>query len=154
MPASKPSNKTKQPSGPQVFVAKSHIDGKGCFASVPFARGRKIAEYEGERISRGEVARRLQGKRRIHICGIDSYWAIDGSRGGNGTQYVNHSCAPNIFLRIMHGRILLFALKDIAAGEELTLDYVDSYHSDRTACRCKAPTCRSTINKIRKSAKS
>lgn len=139
---------------PGVFVGKSRIDGKGCFAAVPFAKGRKIAEYEGERISRGEVARRLKGKRRIYICGIDTYWAIDGSRGGNGTQYVNHSCAPNIFLRIMRGHILLFALRDIAAGEELTLDYVDSYHSDKTACRCQAPTCRATINKLPPSGKS
>ncbi|MEP7270114.1 MAG: SET domain-containing protein-lysine N-methyltransferase, partial [Acidobacteriota bacterium] len=103
----------KSAPAPGIFVAKSRIDGKGCFARVAFARRRKIAEYEGERISRAEVARRLAGKRRIHICGIDSYWAIDGSKGGNGMQYVNHSCAPNIFLRIMHGRILLFALKDI-----------------------------------------
>ena len=129
---------------PGIVVAASHIDGKGCFAAVPFRRGRKIAEYEGERISRMEVARRLAGRRRIHICGID------GSRGGNGTQYVNHSCAPNIYLRIIHGHILLFALRDIEAGEELTLDYVDSYHSDSTECKCKAATCRSTINKIRK----
>lgn len=139
---------------PGVFVGKSRIDGTGCFAAAPFAKGRKIGEYEGERISRGEVARRLKGKRRIHICGIDTYWAIDGSRGGNGTQYVNHSCAPNIFLRIMHGHILLFALRDIAAGEELTLDYVDSYHTDKTACRCQAPTCRTTINKLTASGKS
>jgi SET domain-containing protein len=131
-----------------IYVDKSEIDGKGCFAAVPFAKGRKIAEYQGERISRIEVARRLAGRRRIRICGIDTYWAIDGSCGGNGTQYVNHSCAPNIFLRIMHGHILLFALRDIRAGEELTLDYVDSYHSDSTRCYCKAPTCRSTINKI------
>lgn len=134
---------------PGILVGHSKIDGKGCFAAVPFTKGRKIAEYAGERISRGEVARRLAGKRRIHICGIDTYWAIDGSKGGNGTQYVNHSCAPNIFLRVMHGHILLFALRDIEAGEELTLDYVDSYHSDQTSCRCQSETCRSTINKIR-----
>lgn len=135
---------------PGVFVAKSGIDGKGCFAAVPFAKGRKIAEYQGERISRMEVARRLVGRRRIHICGIDTYWAIDGSRGGNGTQYVNHSCEPNIYLRITHGHILLFALRDIAKGEELTLDYVDSYHTDSTSCSCGTPRCRSTINKITK----
>jgi SET domain-containing protein len=39
------------------------------------------------------------------------------------------------------------ARRDILPGEELTLDYVSTYHSDRKRCHCKAPTCRGTINK-------
>ncbi len=139
---------TKSTLAPGISIRKSEIEGKGCFAAAAFRKGRKIAEYAGERISRAEVAHRLQGKRRIRICGIDSYWAIDGSHGGNGTQYINHSCAPNCFMRVVHGHILIFALHDIHAGDEITLDYVDSYHSDKTACRCGATTCRSTINKL------
>lgn len=133
---------------PGLSIGKSGIEGKGCFAATGFRKGRKIAEYAGERISRAEVAHRLTGKRRIRICGIDSYWAIDGSHGGNGTQYINHSCAPNCFMRVVRGHILIFALRDIHEGDEITLDYVDSYHSDKTPCRCGADSCRSTINKI------
>lgn len=131
---------------PGVYVSKSKIEGKGCFATIRFNKGRKIGEYKGERIPASEVARRVQG-RRIYICGVDSYWAIDGSKGGNGTQFINHSCAPNSFVRVTSGHIIFFALRDIEAGEEITLDYVDSYHSDRTSCRCQASNCRSTINK-------
>lgn len=132
---------------PGIEVRPSAIDGRGCFATSRFRKGRKIAEYEGERISRHEIARRLKGKRRIHICAIDSYWAIDGSRHGNGTQFINHSCRPNCSVRIIRGHILFFALRDIEPGEEILLDYEQSYHSDRKLCNCGAPGCRGKINK-------
>ena len=124
----------------------SKIDGRGCFATAFFPKGRKIAEMVGERVSRREAARRMRGRERLHICAIDPYWGVDGSRGGNGSQFVNHSCQPNSFIRIMHGHIIFFALRDIHPGEEITLDYVESYHSDEKRCRCRAPGCRGTIN--------
>ncbi len=137
----------KKDNVPGLEVRSSPIDGRGCFATVRFRKGRRIAKYEGERISRREIARRLRGKRRIHICGLNSYWAIDGSHGGNGTQFINHSCQPNLSLRIVDEEILFFAKRDIEVGEELTLDYESSYHSDRKSCHCGAPECRGRINK-------
>ena len=83
-----------------IEVKASKIDGRGTYATKPFKKGRKIAEFVGERIARVETARRLRNARRIHICGIDSYWAIDGSVGGNGTQFINHCCDPNCSMRL------------------------------------------------------
>ena len=130
-----------------IEVRKSKIDGRGCFATAPFKKGRKIAELTGERVSRVEAARRMRGRRRLHICAIDSYWGIDGSRGGNGLHYVNHSCAPNSYMRATRGHLLFIALRDIRPGEEITCDYVTTYHPDDYRCRCKAPNCRGTINR-------
>ena len=130
-----------------LAVRPSQIDGRGCFATAFFRKGRKIAEYAGERISRAEVARRARGRRKLRICAINSYWSLDGSRGGNGTHYINHSCAPNSYMRITHGHILFMALRDIHPGEEITLDYMTTLHSNDKRCHCKAPTCRGTINK-------
>ncbi|MCA1629808.1 MAG: SET domain-containing protein-lysine N-methyltransferase [Acidobacteria bacterium] len=135
---------------PGIRVGESKIDGRGCFATTHFKKGRKIVELVGERVSRVEAARRMRGKRRLHICAIDSYRGIDSSRGGNGSQFVNHSCQPNTFVRIVCGHVIFFALRDISAGEELTLDYVESYHPDTKGCRCGAPGCRGTINLIKK----
>jgi SET domain-containing protein len=131
---------------PGIEVKPSTIDGKGTFATTHFKKGRKIAEFVGERISRIETAKRLRGKRRIRICGIDTYWAIDGSVGGNGTQFINHSCAPNCSLRQVRGHLLFFALKDISPGDEILLDYEESYHDDSKKCRCGAQNCRGRIN--------
>ena len=109
-------------------------------------RRKKIAEYTGEKITNAEAKRR--GHRRVlRISGLDERWSIDGSRGGNGTHYINHSCCPNSFMQTVHGRLLVLALRDIRPGEEITIDYVDTHHSDRKRCACKAPGCRGTINK-------
>jgi hypothetical protein len=130
-----------------LAVRSSQIDGRGCFATVFFRKGYKIAEYTGERIARAEVARRARGRRKLRICAVNSYWSLDGSRGGNGTHYINHSCAPNSYMRITHGHILFIALRDIHPGEEITLDYVTTLHSNDKRCHCQAPSCRGTINK-------
>jgi SET domain-containing protein len=131
---------------PGIEVRASKIDGRGCFATQRFKKRHKIVELVGERVSRVEAARRMRGRRRLHICGINSYWGIDSSRGGNGSQFINHSCRPNSYLRITHEHIIFFALRDIEAGEEITLDYINSYHPDDYRCRCGAKGCRGTIN--------
>jgi uncharacterized protein len=129
-----------------LTVAASPIHGKGCFATARFRRRKKIAEYTGERITNAEAVRR--GRRRVlRISGLDNRWSIDGAVGGNGTHYINHSCRPNSFLQTFGCRLLVLALRDIRPGEEITVDYVESMHSDRKRCTCGAPNCRGTINK-------
>ncbi len=131
---------------PGLAVRESPIDGRGCFATAFFPKGRKIAEYAGERISRREAARRMKGRRKHRVCVLDSRTYIDGARGGNGTHYINHCCEPNSYMRVTRGHILFMALRDIRPGEEITMDYVTTYHSDRKLCRCRAPGCRGTLN--------
>ncbi|MFN0124265.1 MAG: SET domain-containing protein [Blastocatellia bacterium] len=130
---------------PGVTVRKSGIAGKGCFATASFKKWRKIAEYAGERITQDEATRRVAEQKVIRICGVDENWAIDGDKGGNGTQYINHSCQPNCFTRTSHGRILFLALRDIEPGEEITVDYGSSYHEGQKRCRCGAAKCRGAI---------
>jgi uncharacterized protein len=137
---------------PGLTIKKSAIEGRGCFSTKPFRRWRKIAEYTGELISSAEAKRRA-GRKRLRICGIDHRWSLDGSRGGNGTHYINHSCEPNAFMKIVYDHILFIALRDIAAGEEITIDYQETLHSNKKKCVCGAGTCRGTINKVRKRAR-
>ena len=56
---------------------------------------------------------------------------------------MNHSCAPNTGYRGLD----VVALRAIAAGEELTLDYalMLNEHSASFTCQCGAPTCRGTV---------
>jgi SET domain-containing protein len=131
---------------PGLSIRKSPIDGKGCFATVCFPRRRKIAEYTGQRIPDREAQRRAH-RARLRICDIDGRWSLDGSRGGNGTHYINHCCEPNAYTKTVYGHILFFALRDICPGEEITIDYEITLHSDRKRCRCGTASCRGTINK-------
>ena len=132
---------------PGLAVKTSRIHGRGCFAARAFPARRKIAEYTGERITNAEAERRGSTRRVLRISGLDDRYSIDGAKGGNGTHYINHSCRPNAYMQTIHGRLLVLALRDIAAGEEITVDYVDTYHSDRKRCSCAVPGCRGTINK-------
>ncbi len=138
------------PLAPGLVIHPSPIDGKGCFATAFFPRGRKIAEYTGERISRREVARRVRTRRHgiLRICALDGYWSLDGARGGNGTHYINHSCQPNAYIRTTRGHILFMALCDIQPGAEITVDYILTMHPNSKRCHCKASGCRGTLNKI------
>ena len=129
-------------------VRKSKIYGRGCFTLEPLKKGRKFAEYKGE-LLRGY--RRIQARIRaqeavndIKVIQLGDEFAIDGAVGGDATAYINHSCAPNAFMRATGGeRLLFFALRDIAAGEELTINYRDPNHPAAGVCRCQAPNCRS-----------
>ena len=132
---------------PGLAIQKSPIDGKGCFATRLFPRGRKIAEYAGELITAREAERRAKTRLKHRICAIDYDYSLDGSHGGNGTHYINHSCRPNCYMRVTSGHILFMALRDINPGEEITCDYVSTHHPDTYRCRCKAEGCRGTINK-------
>jgi SET domain-containing protein len=134
---------------PGLAIRKSNINGKGCFATLSFRRGKKIAEYTGERISDAEANRRAK-RRVLRICAINDRWSLDGSRNGNGTHYINHSCAPNSYMKIFYGHIQFYALRDIRPGEEITIDYETTLHSDKKRCYCGAENCRGTINRVTK----
>ena len=58
--------------------------------------------------------------------------------------YSNHSCEPNVGFG---GNVVLVAMRDIAAGEELTTDYAlfDDYEGGMD-CACGTPSCRRRID--------
>jgi SET domain-containing protein len=132
---------------PGLIIKKSPIEGKGCFSSTWFKGRHKIAEYAGEKITTAEAKRRAN-RRRLRICAINNRWSLDGSRGGNGTHYINHSCQPNAYMKILHNHILFMALRDIEPDEEITIDYESTLHSDKKRCTCGVSLCRGTINKV------
>jgi uncharacterized protein len=57
--------------------------------------------------------------------------------------FINHSCDPNVGFA---GNIVLVAMRDVSAGEELTTDYAlfDDYDGDM-ACHCNTAQCRRVI---------
>jgi SET domain-containing protein len=132
-----------------LSVKKSSLHGFGCFATFRFLKGDRIAEYAGEKISRKEAMRRmkrLDGKR---ISELEAEWYVDGSVDGNQTQYINHSCDPIADAVVIDGSLFIFALREIAPGEEVTVDYLNSFEQDRSVCQCLAAACRQRYSKGR-----
>ena len=122
--------------------AESSIDGFGCFATVHFLKNSPIAEYAGERITFSEAMRRMRGHDGKRISELDPDCYVDGSVEGNDTQYINHSCEPNANAFSTDEFIIIFALRDIWPGEEITVDYLNSFAEDQSVCQCHAASCR------------
>jgi SET domain-containing protein len=130
----------------RVELAESKIHRWGIYASEFIPAGRKIIEYTGEKISRRETKRRSEANDLIYLFTLDAYWTLDGSVGGSGAEYINHSCEPNLVTRIVKGHIIYMSMRDILPGEELTVDYRFDRKVERVECRCGTPKCRGTIN--------
>jgi uncharacterized protein len=130
---------------PTLVILRSPLHGLGCFATVGFLKGSRIAEYAGEKITRKEAMRRMKRSDGKRISELNAEWYIDGSAGGNETQYINHSCVPNADALVIGGSMFICALREIAPREEITVDYLNSFEQDHSLCQCLTPSCREKI---------
>lgn len=124
-----------------VVTAPSRIDGTGAYANEPIAPNRKIGEIRGEAISVAQARIRATRAERIMIVELSSRRAIDFSRSADPMRYTNHSCRPNARLSIRQGRVEFYSLRPIACGDEITVDYGETHHDGKLACRCGATGC-------------
>jgi SET domain-containing protein len=124
-----------------VEVRASAIDGQGVFAAETIAARRKIGEIRGEAISIAEARIRATRHARVMIVELSEERALDFRRSTDPMRYTNHSCRPNARLDIRRGRVEFYALRAIAPGEELTVNYGPTHHEGTLACRCGAAGC-------------
>jgi len=75
------------------------------------------------------------------IVEISPRTAIDASKSTDPMRFTNHSCQANARLTIVAGRIEFYALRPIAPGEEITVNYGETHHEGKLRCRCGAPNC-------------
>jgi len=136
----------------RLRIARSRIHRLGVYACERIPSRRKVIEYTGEPLNRKQTRQRAlaalmsKGRKLIYVARLDSYWALDGSVGGSGAQYVNHSCDPNLQGRVIKGRLWLVSRREIAAGKELTIDYRLGKGGPTVRCRCGSRNCRGTLN--------
>jgi hypothetical protein len=133
---------------PKLSMGRSNIQGRGVFAAESIRAGETVMEFGGEQISREQME---SGDYRIR-----SIWPIDADRflalpnrdpDISLDEYLNHSCDANTWLS---DEVTLTARRDIAPGEEITLDQgtwnVDGpYIEDREPCSCGAENCRGML---------
>ena len=133
---------------------RSKIDGWGVFATRAIAKNTRIVHYAGEKITNEESLRRearYLKKGHIWCFKLNRLYVRDAAVGGNIARYINHSCTPNCYTRIVGDTIWIIAARNIRKGEELTYDYAyertegDEARADFYGCRCGARRCRGTI---------
>ena len=124
-----------------VEVRTSAIDGQGAFAAEAIPPRLKIGEIRGESLSVAQARIRATRSERIMIVEVSAKKAIDFSHSADPMRYTNHSCQPNARLTIRAGRVEFYALRAIAPGQEITVNYGQTHHEGRLACRCGAVGC-------------
>jgi hypothetical protein len=142
--------------GPPYVVRRSRIHGRGVYATRPIAKGVRIVEYLGERISHEQADERYEERPQedghTFLFVVDDDICIDAGVGGNEARFINHSCAPNCETLIENRRVFIEAIRRIEPGEELGYDYQLTWESTDDpqelalfACCCGAPDCRGTM---------
>ncbi len=119
-------------------VRETQRKGRGVFTTAPIAAGTRIVAIAGKKYRAGDIPPEALAMQ------IDDDWWLC-SEGENLDDYINHSCVPNT--GFVHNNPVLYALRDIAAGEELSWDYSTSISESgwNLACLCEATSCRGIV---------
>lgn len=130
---------------PKAAIKESLIHGRGLFAVTPIAKSEIVCVKGGYIFNRQTLDAMPDWYRAAEIqIAEDLFIGPLHEQEREGSMiFSNHSCEPNIGVQ---GQIVFVALRDIAAGEELTHDWAttddDAYQLE---CRCGAASCRKTI---------
>ncbi|XP_038610227.1 histone-lysine N-methyltransferase 2A [Tachyglossus aculeatus] len=146
----------KKTSKEAVGVYRSAIHGRGLFCKRNIDAGEMVIEYSGN-----VIRSILTDKREKYYDGkgigcymfrIDDSEVVDATVHGNAARFINHSCEPNCYSRVIHidgqKHIVIFAMRKIYRGEELTYDYKFPIEdaSNKLPCNCGAKKCRKFLN--------
>ncbi len=146
----------KQVPKPRVAVRKSPVHGRGVFAVTAIAKGARILEYTGERMSHAKADRLYgdlhEGSSHTMLFAANDKVVIDATKRGGPARWINHSCAPNCEANEEDGRVFIDAIRAIKPGQELSYDYnlvLEERHTPKLKrehpCHCGARKCRHTL---------
>jgi uncharacterized protein len=141
---------------PKFAVRNSPIHGRGVFAVGAIAKGERIIEYTGERISHEEADRRYgeihENSSHTMLFAANDEIVIDATKRGGPARWINHSCYPNCEADEVDGRVFISAARAIRPGQELLYDYnlvLEERHTPKLKrehpCHCGARNCRGTL---------
>ncbi|KAK9467633.1 hypothetical protein V1512DRAFT_261622 [Lipomyces arxii] len=141
-----------------VRFARSAIHNWGLYAMENIAANDMIIEYVGEVVRQpvADMRERRYLKNGIgssYLFRIDESTVVDATKRGGIARFINHCCTPSCTAKIIkvegQKRIVIYALKDVAANEELTYDYKferEVNSDERIPCLCGSPGCKGFLN--------
>jgi hypothetical protein len=142
-----------------LALRPSAISGFGLFATRPFQRNSLIIEYCGEMLTGEPIVNKRDtyynalGKRYKQSCylfRLDELKVLDATHKGNLSRFINHSCDPNCYSRVVQidssKKLLIFASKFIEPGEEIVYDYKFPDEEQKIPCLCCSEKCRKWMN--------
>ncbi|GKT31594.1 hypothetical protein ADUPG1_005994 [Aduncisulcus paluster] len=125
------------------YVKESPISGMGVFANRIILKGEIIGEYWGRELVPSMGSQMLQSASH-YVFQLDNGKLIDAKDCECGMKYVNHSCEPNTYSISLESSALYRALKPIAEGTEILIDYCHDVDIavDLIPCKCGSTSCR------------
>ena len=123
-----------------VEVRRSTIEGLGVFARRAFAPGEviRVVEYVRE-VTEASPLRPALGERHEHCDYPDGRVMLVAFPD----RHMNHSCDPNAYYRDEGDQTITRARRNIAPGEEVTVDYlINNAGGNSWPCRCGSARCR------------
>lgn len=104
----------------------SPIEGIGCFAAEPLRAGTPVWRFQHgfDRMIDPELAAKCNNSwlaKYAQECPLTGYWVLCA----DDARFINHADLPNVSQHapLCHPSYSGCALRDIAEGEELTMDY-------------------------------
>ncbi|HEY1256758.1 MAG TPA: SET domain-containing protein-lysine N-methyltransferase [Terracidiphilus sp.] len=128
-----------------LIIRSSAIHAAGCYTTTAIRKGERVAEYTGHRLTKEEADIAYEDSPITYLFGLgDGSVVIDGHCA---TMFINHSCDANCETSEEDDRVWVTAIKNIAAGDEITYDYClyDGDENDEARCNCGAKKCRGTM---------
>lgn len=135
--------------------AKSSIHDWGLFAMEPIAADEMVIEYVGQMVrpivaDLRERQYEAMGIGSSYLFRIDIDTIIDATKCGNLARFINHSCNPNCYAKIItiesQKKIVIYSKQQINVNEEITYDYKFPIEEEKIPCLCGAQGCRGTLN--------
>ncbi|HEX3799515.1 MAG TPA: SET domain-containing protein-lysine N-methyltransferase [Verrucomicrobiae bacterium] len=124
-----------------IHFNNSAIHGTGGFARAAIPSGTQLIEYLGRKIDKTESLRQCELDN-PYIFTINDEYDLDGNVDWNPARLLNHSCSPNAEAEQDGERIWIVAIRDIAAGEEITFNYnYDLVDYKEHPCQCGSANC-------------
>jgi uncharacterized protein len=128
-----------------LVIRRSKIHADGVYTTTPIKRGTIVVEYTGPWLTNSAADDIYEHSPRTYLFGLtDGEHVIDGD---GIAAFINHHCDPNCEADEIKGKVIIRAIRNIAAGEELAYDYnlYDGDLDDLALCFCGAPRCRGSL---------
>jgi uncharacterized protein len=128
-----------------LVIRRSKIHADGVYTTTPIKRGTIVVEYTGPRLTNSAADDIYEHSPRTYLFGLtDGEHVIDGD---GIAAFINHHCDPNCEADEIEGKVIIRAIRNIAAEEELAYDYnlYDGDLDDLALCFCGAPGCRGSL---------
>lgn len=130
---------------PQLAVVEDAAKGGfGVVAKEAIAKDQLLAVWSGVIYTEAQLDE-LTAAEKAHTVEVEDGLYLVSVVPDEPADFINHSCNPNAG---MSGQICIVAMRAIAPGEEITIDYAmaDSSLYDAFTCACGEADCRGVID--------